>query len=133
MKLQYLFLSSTLMSCALAGNTWKHPIPGASRSELPRKRQTANTTRYTVKEPPLTTPWTYEVGTNPWPEYPRPQLQRSQWQNLNGIWTYQNASGLDAIHAPPVNQTLQNEVLIPSCLESGLSGKQLIFFVHCQC
>lgn len=33
---------------------------------------------YSVKTPPLTTNWTYEVGTNPWPEYPRPQLQRSQ-------------------------------------------------------
>lgn len=33
---------------------------------------------YSVKTPPLTTNWTYEVGTNPWPEYPRPQLQRSE-------------------------------------------------------
>ncbi|KAE8449202.1 hypothetical protein EG329_008369 [Mollisiaceae sp. DMI_Dod_QoI] len=79
-------------------------------------------TTYSVKTPPLTTNWTYEVGTNPWPEYPRPQLQRSQWQNLNGIWRYENASSLDAIQSPPFGQTLQNEVLVPSCLESGLSG-----------
>ncbi|KAK3077670.1 hypothetical protein LTS18_009615, partial [Coniosporium uncinatum] len=81
-------------------------------------------TSYSVKTPPLDTPWTYEVGTNPWSEYPRPQLQRSQWQNLNGIWRYQNASSLNAVNSPPFNSTLANEVLIPSCLESGLSGIQ---------
>lgn len=89
---------------------------------LPRQ---ANTTgSYAVKTPPLDTPWTYKVGTNPWPEYPRPQLERSEWKNLNGIWRYQNASGMDAVDNPPFNQTLAQEVLIPSCLESGLSGKQ---------
>lgn len=81
-----------------------------------------NSTKYAVKTPPLTTPWTYNISTNPWPEYPRPQLQRSDWLNLNGIWTYQNASSLDAVNSPPFGQTLANEVLVPSCLESGLSG-----------
>jgi hypothetical protein len=126
MKLQYLVFGSILSTFALAGSIWEHPIPSANTHELSRKRQSANPTKYSVKEPPLTTPWTYEVGTNPWSEYPRPQLQRSRWKNLNGIWTYQNVSGLDAVRSPPINQTLQNEVLIPSCLESGLSGKQLI-------
>ena len=85
-------------------------------------RQANGSTAYTVQTPPLDTPWTYEVGTNPWPQYPRPQLKRSQWQSLNGIWTYQNASSLDAVNSPPFGQTLANEVLVPSCLESGLSG-----------
>jgi len=97
---------------------------GAVVSALNEPRQAANGTSYAVKTPPLTTPWTYEAGTNPWPEYPRPQLQRSQWQSLNGIWTYQNASSLDAVNSPPFNQALATEVLIPSCLESGLSGLQ---------
>lgn len=97
-----------------------YPIP------LQAKRQTSyNSTKYAVKEPPLTTPWTYTAGTNPWPEYPRPQLQRSQWLSLNGIWTYQDASSLDALESPPFNQTLAHEVLVPSCLESGLSGESL--------
>lgn len=26
--------------------------------------------------------------TNPLPEYPRPQLVRTQWQSLNGIWQF---------------------------------------------
>lgn len=91
------------------------------------KLQSTNcTTEYVFKTPPLTTPWADQVGTNPWSEYPRPQLQRSKWLNLNGIWTYQNASSLDAINAPPFGRTLPNEVLVPSCLESGLSGELII-------
>lgn len=82
---------------------------------------------YSLKQPPLTTPWTDKVGTDPWPEYPRPQLQRPHWQNLNGVWGYQNASGLNAVQSPPFGQQLGQEVLVPSCLESGLSGKFLCF------
>lgn len=84
-------------------------------------------TQYSLKQPPLTTPWTDQVGTNPWPEYPRPQMQRTQWQNLNGIWQYRRASGLTEIQNPPFGQNLDQEVLIPSCLESGLSGQILLF------
>lgn len=82
----------------------------------------AAATPYSPKTPPLTTDWTEEVGTNPWPEYPRPQLQRSQWKNLNGVWEYRNAGGPGAVNTPPFGQSLDTEVLVPSCLESGLSG-----------
>lgn len=92
----------------------------ASAYILPRQ---ANGSSYAVQTPPLDTDWTYEVGTNPWPEYPRPQLERSQWKNLNGVWRYQNASGTNAVDNPPFGQTLEREVLVPSCLESGLSGR----------
>ncbi|KAL6230396.1 hypothetical protein BDW75DRAFT_73694 [Aspergillus navahoensis] len=85
---------------------------------------TAAATPYALQQPPLTTDWTEEVGTNPWPEYPRPQLQRSQWQNLNGVWQYRDAGSAAAIDAPPFGQSLDTEVLVPSCLESGLSGLQ---------
>ncbi|KAL4902902.1 hypothetical protein BDW74DRAFT_186563 [Aspergillus multicolor] len=85
---------------------------------------TAAATPYALQQPPLTTDWTEEVGTNPWPEYPRPQLQRSQWQNLNGVWQYRNAGNAGAIETPPFGQDLDTEVLVPSCLESGLSGLQ---------
>ncbi|KAK5174069.1 uncharacterized protein LTR77_001149 [Saxophila tyrrhenica] len=105
--------SASLSSLLLATTT--------SAVHIPRH---ANTTEYSVKTPPLDTPWTYEVGTNPWPEYPRPLLERSQWKNLNGVWRHQNVSSLDAVNSPPVGQTLENAVLVPSCLESGLSGVQ---------
>ncbi|CAG7930909.1 unnamed protein product [Penicillium olsonii] len=84
----------------------------------------ARSEKYALKEPPLTTPWTDKVGTKPWPEYPRPLLQRSDWKNLNGIWKYQNASDLNAVDSPPFGKDLAQEVLIPSCIESGLSGIQ---------
>ena len=64
---------------------------------------------YEVQTPPLDTPWTYELGTNPWPQHPRPQLKREAWQSLNGIWTYRAAQGLDAVNSPPSGQ-LDREV-----------------------
>ncbi|KAH8433362.1 putative hydrolase [Aspergillus melleus] len=82
------------------------------------------TAPYELKTPPLDTPWTEDVGTEPWPEYPRPQLQRPEWQNLNGLWQYRRADSVDAVDNPPFGQALSNEVLIPSCLESALSGIQ---------
>lgn len=79
---------------------------------------------YSIQTPPLDTDWTYEVGTNPWPQYPRPKLVRSEWQSLNGIWTYANATDHKSLKHPPFNKTLSHEVLVPFCLESGLSGIQ---------
>lgn len=79
---------------------------------------------YKVQKPPLDTDWTYKVGTDPWPEHPRPQLRRDVWQNLNGIWTYQSAGNARVPPDPPQSAALSREVLIPSCIESGLSGIQ---------
>ncbi|MCA9201276.1 MAG: hypothetical protein KDA87_27230, partial [Planctomycetales bacterium] len=37
----------------------------------------------------LITQWGAEVSAdNAWPEYPRPQMVRSAWTNLNGNWNY---------------------------------------------
>ncbi|WP_029144772.1 glycoside hydrolase family 2 protein [Microbacterium luticocti] len=37
----------------------------------------------------LVTPWGEAMdATAPLPEYPRPQLVRNRWQNLNGVWDY---------------------------------------------
>ncbi|KAK3986377.1 beta-galactosidase [Cladorrhinum sp. PSN332] len=80
---------------------------------------------YKLQTPPLDTPWTDKVGRNPWPEYPRPQLRRDVWHNLNGIWTYQAAGGPRDVedHPPPLLPFAQ-EVLIPSCIEGAISGLQ---------
>lgn len=115
-------LSTGLLSSLLATLAFAHDGGTRHGQNVGRQNQKQHVA-YSVKEPPLTTPWTYEVGTNPWSEYPRPQLQRSEWKNLNGIWTYQRAGNLGAINNPPFGETLPNEVMIPSCLESGLSGK----------
>ncbi|RYP48299.1 hypothetical protein DL769_011217 [Monosporascus sp. CRB-8-3] len=83
---------------------------------------------YEVQTPPLDTDWTYKVGTDPWPEHPRPQLQRDNWQSLNGIWKWRAAAGPG--EAPPVGEDLTQDVLVPSCLESGLSGVQQLNVVY---
>ncbi len=74
---------------------------------------------FTPKPPPLATPWTNQVSvTDPLPEYPRPQLTRTEWQSLNGIWQFAPASDLNN---PPTG-TLAEEVLVPYPIESALSG-----------
>jgi len=33
--------------------------------------------------------WTASVNSQaPWPEYPRPQMQRDAWLSLNGVWEF---------------------------------------------
>jgi hypothetical protein len=72
--------------------------------------------------PPLSTPWTDQVGPdNAHPEYPRPQLTRDRWQNLNGVWEF---AGTDDLSTPPVGQALGERVLVPYPIESALSGIQ---------
>ena len=45
---------------------------------------------------PLLTRWSKQVGPhNALPEYPRPQMARESWQNLNGLWDYALTSKQD--------------------------------------
>lgn len=42
----------------------------------------------------IKTPWSEQVNpANVLPEYPRPQLERGDWQNLNGEWEYAHQTG----------------------------------------
>ncbi|WP_069658687.1 glycoside hydrolase family 2 protein [Arcticibacter eurypsychrophilus] len=52
-------------------------------------------------------------------EYPRPQLVRSNWLNLNGLWQFQPASGKS--EALPKGN-LSRTILVPFPVESALSG-----------
>ena len=37
----------------------------------------------------IKTKWGVNLSSNKiWQEYPRPQLERKDWLNLNGIWSY---------------------------------------------
>ena len=69
---------------------------------------------------PLKTRWTDQVRPNAaHPEYPRPQMTRSQWLNLNGLWQFQFGKKDDV---PPLGLTLEDEILVPFPVESSLSG-----------
>src|SRR5438874_3364887 len=42
---------------------------------------------------PLMTRWAKDVSPEiSHPEYPRPQMVRKEWQNLNGLWQFQPAT-----------------------------------------
>lgn len=95
-----------------------------------------STDAYAPKEGPLDTPWTTSVGTDPWPQYPRPQLARSdpaQWKNLNGVWQYRNSTKQEYENLTSLSVGGELEggqpVLVPFCLESALSG-ELVFPNH---
>ncbi len=56
-------------------------------------------------------------------EYPRPQFQREQWQNLNGEWTYEFDFGQSGIDRKLFNsEGFENKITVPFCPESQLSG-----------
>jgi beta-galactosidase/beta-glucuronidase len=68
----------------------------------------------------ITTQWADDVNpANTLPDYPRPLMQRGDWQNLNGLWQYAiiPASENDAIPT-----TFQGNILVPFAAESALSG-----------
>lgn len=69
---------------------------------------------------PLATRWAAEVSpTHALPEYPRPQMVRPEWLNLNGLWELAFADVEDAV---PVGKRLPQQVLVPFPIESALSG-----------
>jgi Glycosyl hydrolases family 2, sugar binding domain/Glycosyl hydrolases family 2/Glycosyl hydrolases family 2, TIM barrel domain len=77
------------------------------------------------KAPPLSTPWTHLVGpNNALSEYPRPQMARTRWLNLNGVWDYTGRSGRAALAAPPSADAYRERILVPYPTESALSGIQ---------
>jgi beta-galactosidase/beta-glucuronidase len=69
---------------------------------------------------PLITSWGHTVSpANVLPEYPRPQLARSNWLNLNGLWQFRFARENEP---PPVGKELKGTILVPFPVESALSG-----------
>lgn len=56
-------------------------------------------------------------------EYPRPQMMRSDWINLNGTWTFHFDWGGSGMERGLANsQGFEREILVPFCPESELSG-----------
>ncbi|MBL7112098.1 MAG: beta-galactosidase [Bacteroidales bacterium] len=74
--------------------------------------------QWSYEDGPLMTRWAKDITPiNVLPEYPRPQMVRNEWMNLNGLWQYavtDKQSGLP--------ESYQGEILVPFPIESALSG-----------
>ncbi|WP_067930276.1 glycoside hydrolase family 2 protein [Alicyclobacillus kakegawensis] len=59
----------------------------------------------------------------PRPEYPRPQLVRADWLNLNGTWEFEMDGGRTGRERNfPAKSSFSQRILVPFCPESKLSG-----------
>ena len=69
---------------------------------------------------PLTTEWGAAVTPeNAWRSYPRPQMVRERWTNLNGLWDYAVTSVTNTSGRP---KKWDGKILVPFSIESALSG-----------
>ena len=77
-------------------------IPNQKSSGEPERDASSN--GWHPKRAHLMTRWSRDVSPdNVWPQYPRPQLVRHRWLNLNGLWNYQitdkNQANIPGNHA----------------------------------
>ncbi|MFC4312470.1 glycoside hydrolase family 2 protein [Steroidobacter flavus] len=67
---------------------------------------------------PIVTKWGKAVTPeNAWRSYPRPQLERPDWLNLNGSWDYAITKATS-----PQPKKMDGKILVPFAVESKLSG-----------
>lgn len=86
---------------------------------VPFQLTKAQTTTWKPVAGKIMSPWAEQVDpSKPLKEYPRPQMVRNNWQNLNGIWEY-------AITPKSTNNLpakFDGQILVPFAVESALSG-----------
>ncbi|MFA6352483.1 MAG: sugar-binding domain-containing protein, partial [Bacteroidales bacterium] len=67
---------------------------------------------------PLMTKWSADaMPGKAWTEYPRPQMERKNWKNLNGLWDY----AITPVESQKP-ETWAGKILVPYPVESALSG-----------
>ena len=89
-----LTMAAVLLACSVQAQDWK---PAGER---------------------IKTEWASRIDPQaPLPEYPRPQMVRDSWQNLNGLWDYAlKPAGSN------VPSSFDGKILVPYPVESSLSG-----------
>ncbi|MCH7403530.1 beta-galactosidase [Belliella kenyensis] len=71
-----------------------------------------------LSKPPISTPWAEKVNpVAPHQEYPRPQMSRENWVNLNGQWDFAIVS--KGSSSPTI---YDGKITVPFPIESQLSG-----------
>ena len=74
---------------------------------------------WNIKGDKIKTEWADKVSPeNVWQNYPRPQLKRAEWINLNGLWKY----AITNISETEKPKDFKDEILVPFAIESALSG-----------
>ena len=82
--------------------------------------QTASAQEWQAKQGPMTTPWGETLDPdNVLGEYPRPQMEREEWMNLNGVWDLRKGAE-DETYDPDF--VYDRKILVPFPIESALSG-----------
>lgn len=68
----------------------------------------------------------------PRPEHPRPDFERANWLNLNGVWQFQidNDEVGEAL-GYTYGRDFARDILVPFCPESELSGVHVTDFMNC--
>ena len=75
---------------------------------------------WNIKADHILSKWAQQVNPESvLPEYPRPQMVRNQWKNLNGLWEYAIVD--NDLEAPT---SYDGKILVPFSVESALSGVQ---------
>ena len=75
--------------------------------------------------------WSAMAQQTPRPEYPRPQFERSEWQNLNGTWSYTFDFGETGLNRQFQQSTgFEGKITVPFCPESKLSGVEHTDFIN---
>ena len=80
----------------------------------------AQTSNWKIVPGRITTSWADSVSpANVLNEYPRPQMQRDHWWNLNGLWQYAKMVKTNDENIPV---SYDGNILVPFAIESALSG-----------
>lgn len=77
----------------------------------------SETVKWLPADNPIMTKWAADIDPSaPWPEYPRPALERKEWKSLNGLWDYSITLKNDTL------TKWDGKILVPYPVESALSG-----------